>query len=67
MHELKQSTIYLVRLLVSQAEECEISVTVSKKTRSDGHKFKVCVGVRGCEAGQAHSMAAGGRVMVLVV
>jgi hypothetical protein len=42
LHSLHQSTIYLVRLLVTQAEECEISVTISDKTRSDGHKFKVC-------------------------
>lgn len=41
LHELRQSTIFLVRLLVSQAEECEISVTLSDKTRSDSHKFKV--------------------------
>ena len=41
LHELRQSTIFLVRLLVSQAEECEISVTLSDKTRSEGHKFKV--------------------------
>jgi hypothetical protein len=34
--------MYLVRLLVSQAKECEITVTLSDKTRSDGHKFKVC-------------------------
>jgi hypothetical protein len=42
LHSLHQSTIYLVRLLVTQSEECEISVTLSDKTRSDGHKFKVC-------------------------
>lgn len=41
LHALRQSTIYLVRLLVSQSEECEISVTVSGRTRSSGHKFKV--------------------------
>jgi hypothetical protein len=42
LHSLHQSTIYLVRLLVTQSEECEISITLSDKTRSEGHKFKVC-------------------------
>lgn len=41
LHSLRQSTIYLVRLLVSQAERCEISITLLEETRSKKHKFKV--------------------------
>eukprot|EP00882_Tetradesmus_deserticola_P030608 GHRQ01034452.1.p1 GENE.GHRQ01034452.1~~GHRQ01034452.1.p1 ORF type:complete len:159 (-),score=47.65 GHRQ01034452.1:129-605(-) len=43
LHSLKQSTIYLVRLLVSQAQRCEISVTLLHNTSSSSgqHKFKV--------------------------
>jgi hypothetical protein len=41
LHGLRQSTIYLVRLLVSQAERCEISVTLLQDSSSGQHKFKV--------------------------
>jgi hypothetical protein len=41
LHSLRQSTIYLVRLLVSQAERCEISVTLLQDSSSGAHKFKV--------------------------
>ncbi|KAF6266240.1 hypothetical protein COO60DRAFT_1632898 [Scenedesmus sp. NREL 46B-D3] len=41
LHALPQSTIYLVRLLVSQAARCEISVTLLQDSSSGQHKFKV--------------------------
>jgi hypothetical protein len=46
LHGLRQSTIYLVRLLVSQAQRCEISVTLLQDSSSGQHKFKV-----GCRVG----------------
>lgn len=41
LHSLRQSTIFLVRLLVSQSERCEVTVTLLENTRSGKHKFKV--------------------------
>jgi hypothetical protein len=46
LHALRQSTIFLVRLLVSQAERCEISVTLLNDSSSGQHKFKVGDGVK---------------------
>eukprot|EP00878_Enallax_costatus_P012728 GHUV01013292.1.p1 GENE.GHUV01013292.1~~GHUV01013292.1.p1 ORF type:complete len:358 (+),score=39.39 GHUV01013292.1:2608-3681(+) len=40
-HKLRQSTIFLARLLPSEAGECVIGVKVSKSTSSGKHKFKV--------------------------
>uniref|UniRef100_A0A383V5K6 SGNH hydrolase-type esterase domain-containing protein n=1 Tax=Tetradesmus obliquus TaxID=3088 RepID=A0A383V5K6_TETOB len=40
-HELRQSTIFLLRLYPTQAPACRISVTVQSESRSGGHKFKV--------------------------
>eukprot|EP00775_Hariotina_reticulata_P008835 gene8835-9014_t len=40
LHSLRQSTIYLTRLLVTQAEQCEITITVLESTSSGKHKFK---------------------------
>eukprot|EP00879_Flechtneria_rotunda_P016086 GHRR01016827.1.p1 GENE.GHRR01016827.1~~GHRR01016827.1.p1 ORF type:complete len:534 (+),score=145.77 GHRR01016827.1:354-1955(+) len=43
LHSLHQSTVYLVRLLVSQAPKCQITITVLDRTRSEQHKFKVSI------------------------
>eukprot|EP00878_Enallax_costatus_P021491 GHUV01022752.1.p1 GENE.GHUV01022752.1~~GHUV01022752.1.p1 ORF type:complete len:247 (+),score=81.16 GHUV01022752.1:1972-2712(+) len=40
-HQLRQSTIFLLRLYPSQASACKITVTVQQHTHSNGHKFKV--------------------------
>ena len=40
-HESPTSTIFLVRLLATQAERCAITVTVLPATSSGEHKFKV--------------------------
>lgn len=41
LHNLRQSTIFLVRLLVSQHPRCVIGITVLEETSSGEHKFKV--------------------------
>jgi len=55
-----------VRLLVSQAKECEITVTLSDKTRSDGHKFKVCESTMGHAASAASSKVILSRAITLM-
>eukprot|EP00877_Chromochloris_zofingiensis_P007869 jgi/Chrzof1/3335/Cz12g21090.t1 len=41
LHNLRQSTIFLVRLLVSQHPRCVIGITVLEETSSGEHKFKI--------------------------
>jgi hypothetical protein len=54
-HNLRQSTIHLLHLSPSQAEECRIIITVvegSGPSTQQGHKFKI-TGVRRGKAGEA--------------
>lgn len=44
-HTLRQSTIFLARLLPSEARECVIGVKVLESTNSGKHKFKVLCSV----------------------
>lgn len=40
-HTLRQSTVFLVRLLPTEAPDCVIAVQLLKNTTSGKHKFKV--------------------------
>ncbi len=42
LHDSPTSTIFLVRLLVTQHPDCVIGVKLLDETSSGEHKFKVC-------------------------